>query len=307
MGRVRLLLGVPCCNSPSSHMELCPPVLLPPSSETLPTRPASLPPQGHRRTGSISCQHTVALSHAADRTISECREGIYLRRFLRDASNSKSPEIRQERKLEFPMRQLYYTLMEDSWCLGDSLSPTPPKMHLFCFDTSALGVYLQGGTHAPLWPQPCLMTLLIECVCECASVCEYVRTCVSACMCVSPTRLCENIISRTRVLFAVWLPEPSTQQTFTNMFLMNAHPASCSLYIVYCLAPKTSLQIEMAIPIIQRKTLSSKILTNEDIQCTHQVNSKSTALTLASKFTQFPTYFKSKYSLHSHCNLVLCP
>lgn len=113
-------------------------------------------------------------------------------------------------------------------------------------------------------------------------------------MCVSPTRLWESIISRTCVLFALWLPELSTQQTFTNMFLMNAHPASYSLYVVYCLAVKTSLQIEVTIPIIQKKTLSSKILTNEEIQCTHQVNGKSTVLTLASKFTHCPTYFKNK-------------
>lgn len=56
MGRVRLLWGVPCYNSPSSHMELCPPGLAPPSSETLPTRPASLPPRSPRAKGGLADQ-----------------------------------------------------------------------------------------------------------------------------------------------------------------------------------------------------------------------------------------------------------
>lgn len=146
-------------------------------------QPPFLPqPQGQRRTDSISCQHAIALSHPTDRTISECKGGLCLRRFLGDASNSKSPEIRQEQKLAFPTRQLCYTLMEDS-----CVSPSPPKMHLVCFDTSTLGVSLQGDTHAPLWPQPCLTTVLIEyvcmCMCECARVyvcmCECARVCVS--------------------------------------------------------------------------------------------------------------------------------
>lgn len=124
MGRVRLLWGVPCCNSPSSHVELCPRGLEPPSSETLPTRPASLPPAApgpkedwlHQ----LPACYCFISSHRQDHLWMQGR--IMFRRFLGDASNSKSPEIRQERKLAFPTRQLCYTLMEDS-----CVSPSPPK------------------------------------------------------------------------------------------------------------------------------------------------------------------------------------
>lgn len=88
-------------------------------------KPSFQPALGPKKEGLHQLLRAFALSHPADSTMSEHKGGLCFRRFLRDASNSKSPEIRQGRKLAFPTRQHGYILMEDSCCLGDCESPVP--------------------------------------------------------------------------------------------------------------------------------------------------------------------------------------